>query len=510
MAPEPLILYGCVPYLVGAVISLFPEVAMRPRACLRLRRHPWAVVLQLSVWSQAFLLMLAICRRPYFSSFCVLAFLGVVLLVNNAKYRSLREPFVFQDFEYFTDAIKHPRLYLPFLGVLPMCAATFAVAAVVWSGSWLEPALSVPYWLLLLACELLIAVSWIVANFAVRRLPPASGDIAADLHEFGLVGALWIYQRQERRPVNAAGASPFLPLQKVRRNTRGRILPDLLTIQSESFFDARAQFPQLREDVLAFYDRLCALCRQRGRLAVPAWGANTIRTEFAFLTGIDLQGMGVHRYQPYRYLAASGLPTIASVLRGWGYRTICIHPYYGSFYKRKELMPLLGFDEFHDLDYFSGAAREGAYVSDIAVAEYVRDYLQARRPGPVYIHVITMENHGPLHLEKVGEDDRINLLRHPLPKGCDDLVAYARHLRNMDIMLDILATTLERSARPSGLCLFGDHVPIMPDVYRQLGTPPGPTDYLIWTPHGAASSPKIVNTRASDISMDLLRVMQLV
>lgn len=34
--------------------------------------------------------------------------------------------------------------------------------------------------------------------------------------------------------------------------------------------------------------------------------------------------------------------------------------------------------------------------------------------------------------------------------------------------------------RPGVLCVFGDHVPIMPGVYRELGEIDGSTDYLVW------------------------------
>ena len=49
-----------------------------------------------------------------------------LVLVNNAKFTALSESFVFQDYEYFTDAIRHPRLYIPFLGWWKFMAAAFA------------------------------------------------------------------------------------------------------------------------------------------------------------------------------------------------------------------------------------------------------------------------------------------------------------------------------------------------------------------------------------------------
>ncbi len=62
----------------------------------------------------------------------------VLVLVNNAKFTALREPFVFQDYEYFTDAIRPPRLYIPFLGWWKFMAAAFAFVIAVVIGFGIE------------------------------------------------------------------------------------------------------------------------------------------------------------------------------------------------------------------------------------------------------------------------------------------------------------------------------------------------------------------------------------
>ncbi|MEF8723683.1 MAG: hypothetical protein V5B30_14155 [Candidatus Accumulibacter delftensis] len=62
----------------------------------------------------AFSCLLLVLQRPFFAASALLAGMLFLVLVSNAKYHALREPFIFQDFEYFSDAFKHPRLYLPF------------------------------------------------------------------------------------------------------------------------------------------------------------------------------------------------------------------------------------------------------------------------------------------------------------------------------------------------------------------------------------------------------------
>ena len=258
--------------------------------------------------------------------------------------------------------------------------------------------------------------------------------------------------------------------------------PDLVSIQSESFFDVRDLWPGVRPQVLDQYDLLASQALARGKLQVAAWGANTVRTEFAYLTGIPADRLGVHRFNPYRVLARQGLPSIASRLKALGYRTICIHPYDGGFYGRNKVLPALGFDEFIDVRAFNASQKAGPFIGDCAVAEKIRELLQAPgRTQPLFIHAVTMENHGPLHLESVAEHELPTWFDRPLQPGMKDLAPYLRHIGNADRMLGMLRQTLLAQPNEALLCFFGDHVPILPQVYQAIGAPAGDTDYLIWS-----------------------------
>jgi len=434
----------------------------------------------------ALALGLTLFQRPIFATASALALQYVFVMVNNAKYQSLREPFVYPDFIFFTDTLKHPRLYLPFLGWTAPLAAASGYAVALWIGLRFEPALdaSVPVWRFWALVMLLAFSGLILAWMSTRRLPPVvQFDPAHDVRRLGLIAALCQYAAAERADTRAIrAAAPFAAMPPHEPPPSACTLPDLIVVQSESFFDARRIYPQIRPEILAHYDILRTEALQHGQLEVGVWGANTIRTEFSFLSGLAPELLGVHRFHPYRTLARQGVSTLASYLHTLGYRTICIHPYHGSFYNRDHVLPRLGFDEFINIRAFADAGREGPYVSDPALAERVKTILADAHSQPLYIHVITMENHGPLHLESVGEADARAVLSGPVPSGCDDLVAYARHLRNADAMFARLRETLLNRERPGTLCIFGDHVPIMPEVYRTLGEPDGMTDYLIWNP----------------------------
>ena len=94
-----------------------------------------------------------------------------------------------------------------------------------------------------------------------------------------------------------------------------------------------------------------------GRLHVPGWGANTMRTEFAVLTGIPESALGYDRFNPYYGLARVPIGSQVWRLRRAGYRTICLHPFDRRFFRRDLAMPALGFERFLGRETLRRAAR---------------------------------------------------------------------------------------------------------------------------------------------------------
>ena len=460
--------------IVGLLLSFLSLGLLTPTVPMPWRWQSRGVALHVGLWLLLHALLTLALGRPWFAMTIVLAFVMLVVQVNNAKFNSLREPFVFQDFEYFTDAIRHPRLYIPFLGWWKFLLIALAVVAALVVGLVLEAS---PPQRFMLSGQLgdLLALG---GMGALLLLVWRSGDEPAyepisDQKRLGLLGCLWDYAWAERQPL-------VLPTTAWDGVKPPPDMPDLVVVQSESFFDARRLFLGIRPDVLNEFDRLCQEAICFGPLDVPAWGANTVRSEFAFLSGVNEALLGIHRFNPYRKLMANQLPTLLPVLKAAGYRTVCIHPYPASFYGRDRVFPHFGFDEFIDIRNFKGAARCGPYVADAAVAAMIETVL-AQSTQPVFVFVITMENHGPLHLENPVPEDYSSLYLVDPPPGCDDLTVYLRHLRNADRMMGALRSTLKRRTRPSRLCWYGDHVPIMTKVYSRLGTPSGETEYFVWS-----------------------------
>lgn len=414
------------------------------------------VLLHAGFWLLAFLVLLALLHRPLFAAALIAALHVAILLVSHAKQRVLREPLVHADLGLYAQALRHPRLYLPYFGLGRALLAIVAAAILIGAGLKLDRTLTpgVAGW----AGLYLAAVALVIAGTALAR-GAITLEPGEDVARFGLLPSMWLYWLEEHRPLPPV-EGPFI-------RARPEIDVPIVVVQSESFFDARRSGVPAQKDLLPNYDRLAAQ-GESGPLGVPVWGAYTMRTEFAFLSGIAPRALGVHRFNPYRRFAQGGAATLASALKARGYRTLCLHPYPASFFARDQVFPGLGFDEFLDLEHFPGAEKAGPYVADSEVTKAILKTLSPR----TFVFAITMENHGPYQLE-----------------------AYLRHLRNADRMIGEVCGAM----REGVFCLYGDHVPGLPRVYDDPRT-----DYLIWS--NGRMAPRRVEREVHELAARVLEV----
>jgi hypothetical protein len=495
---------------IGWLASFAVEGLLHPRPRI-FGRQLWTYLVHTGLWLLMFSVLLAIVQRPLFAALVTLGWWLTVVMVGNAKEASLREPFIFMDFEYFTDAIKHPRLYLPFLGVWRAVGIAVVVVGVVTAALWAEAPLTAGMspvtFATGIALSLLAAIGLLWLGTRWSAVP--SLDPVADIRAMGLAPSLWLYAWAERKPIIPPAARPFgvlpesLPTAPVPDPHPGH----LVIVQSESFFDIRRLWPHIAPEPFADFDQARESVFMSGQVCVPPWGANTIRTEFSLLTGWSPASMGIHQFQPYRFLARRPLPTIAWRLRAQGYRTICIHPYPSSFYARNVIYPLLGFDQFIDVRAFSAEDRSGPYTGDLAVTrkamEVLRDATQ-----PTFIFIITMENHGPLYLESVTPEERALLLTQEPSVSADDLAIYLRHVRNAGAMLRTFMDALPTLPDPSVLAFYGDHVPILEKLYQAQNFSDGRTDYWLWSSRHQGAGTQHPELQVEDLGVMALGLLR--
>jgi len=476
---------------VGGVLALAAWLLPRRVAAARATK-PAALLLDVLPVLFAGSVVLAATGRPIFTGFVLLSFGAGFALADRTKRQVLREPVVFSDVSELPQVFSHPQLYLPFAGPALVVGGAAAAAMLCVLLLVIEAALWDPNPLLVICygCFLIAGVRFLsrepalgTAAAALRELG-ASGEPfsdAAALGPFAMVLAWGVIARAERAVRQARYPPPRAPALRSAKRPEG--LP-LILVQCESFFDARRLSVLVPDTLLSGYDACRASGGAYGRLDVPAWGANTMRAEFAVLTGIRDSELGYDRFNPYHAFARVPIASLAWRLRNQGYRTVCLHPFDRSFFRRDLTLPALGFETFLGRETLGGSRRP-PYCSDPELAHYVLRVLEAEGPR-VFIFAITMGNHGPW-LETgapIDPDLQQRFDVENLPQR-HELLRYLGGLRKSDEMLHILLSGLQRYRHAGVLAFYGDHLPSLPRAFRHFGFDDLGSDYLMWQDTGS-------------------------
>jgi hypothetical protein len=448
--------------------------------------RPGAMLLELMPIAIGFALFLLATARPVLSGVGMAGLAFGLGLTDVMKRRILAEPVVFADRAELLDVVRHPRFYIAFIGTIPMVIGTVSLLGLIGLELWVEP----PLWHIVpsLSARLVVAAialgrfafvlpaqPWAVGRLArlYAHMAP-SRDPATDARRFGLLASLVIQAtlaRAERPARRAAACAVALPPMPARQGP-------IILWQAESFADPT----RLAADYRDRLPTIAAMQREAtawGPLSVPAWGANTIRTELAAIAGLGPEALGLDRFNPYDAFVRVPLPSLAAQARAAGYRTICVHPYSRSFYARDTVIPLLGFDRFIGIEAFAAAETDTGYVTDMALARFVADLVRAEGPD-LFVFAISIENHGPWDAKHDG------LPAAPLPaawRGLPDSAAIGRWLRHIeaaDRAMAILRESLIAQGR-GWIGFYGDHQPSLQGPFA-----PGDrrTDYFMWRPGG--------------------------
>ncbi len=480
--------YGILTLILGIIgfsLTIFIERLLIPQPSLKRLSSAWSV--HLGIYFLVFSIV-NLCLGRVVSSFLLTQALFITLvLINNTKVRNLNESLTAQDYEFVTDIICHPRLFLPYFGIVKFIFSTiiFLVALI---GIYLEPTPSAPFdmflsaqnWSLFSYNTIIILFFFLSLNaFFYHHTNPLTLSFIPfeDTHTHGLLASLYMQAFALKKKPDVSKS-----FYNVIERKEDSPLPNLVAVQSESFFDPRPFFPIIKPEILSTYDKTITESKQSGFLNVPAWGGNTVRTEFAFLTALSQKTLEMHRFNPYVLTASAyPIPSLPLYLKSLGYKIVFIHPFIRNFYKREEVFKLWQVDKYISRESFAKNKKFGPYISDIEVARCMRNELKIAEEDnqPIFVFAITMENHGPLHLEKVRPKD-LKVYNDNPPTNFDDLTIYLRHLKHADTMISMLTKHMDKSNTPTSFCFYGDHVPIMPKVYDALTKPVRDSNYFIW------------------------------
>ena len=222
---------------------------------------------------------------------------------------------------------------------------------------------------------------------------------------------------------------------------------------NESFFEFR-RIVNFKETEIFYqcYDKLIKSSPSyANQVVVESFGGGTLRTEFSFLTGIPMHIFPGYQL-PYCSLVKNNLWSLPWFLRNsYDYSCIAVHPYNRTFWNRKHAYPLLGFEEFIDINAFTGHnPAKNNFVSDHDTYSKIIHLLNLSKK-PLFLFCVTIQNHGPYHsftkFENCGLDP--------------EFIGYIELIQKSINALTYLKETLTELNREYILVHFGDHAPAL-------------------------------------------------
>ena len=206
-----------------------------------------------------------------------------------------------------------------------------------------------------------------------------------------------------------------------------------------------------------------------GIMNVSVMGGNTANTEFEFLTGSTMAFLPDGSV-PYQQYIDAPVNSMASYLKGMGYKTIAMHPYNATGWERNIAYPFMGFDVFYSLKNFYGVTKVREYVDDDScVDRIIKEYEKAKEP--CFIFNVTMQNHSPYTAEYDNFTPDITV------EGSDSfqLSTYLSLVKLSDAALGRLLEYFSQVEEDTVVVFFGDHQPtdsVVRDVWKLNGVDP--------------------------------------
>ena len=255
--------------------------------------------------------------------------------------------------------------------------------------------------------------------------------------------------------------------------------PNIITIVSESLSDPTV-FNQLTfsEDPLPNL-RQYLETYSSGHFLSPFKGNRTANVEFEYLVGFT-NSLLLEGTIPFQQALSSKpeIPSFSSFMDQLDYTSVAIHPNNAAFYKRSQVYPALGFDEFlsidkmKHLDYIDSQK----YVSDQSVFDELYAELEAA-DRPIFAYGLTMANHIAIFDKKFGENT-IEVLD-ANGEHNTEMETYAEGLKQTDLALKEFITKIENYDEPTLVIFFGDHlINFQSDIHEQHGYIEKDTDAL--------------------------------
>ena len=247
-------------------------------------------------------------------------------------------------------------------------------------------------------------------------------------------------------------------------------LPTVIAIMNESFTDMQSVGDvEFTPDNLPFLHSL----QESGEVIwgtaySSVYGGNTCNSEYEFLTGNTTAFLPTGS-KPYQQYVDSKQTALPSILKGYGYRCVAVHPGNRDAWSRDTAYPYLGFDEFIDVSAFDvDRTLTHRLTSDVSTYDQLIYEYENRQEEPLFLFGVTIQNHGGYEDENFQTTVRVKEAAGEYPQT----EQYLSLTKKSDQALEYLLDYFSQQEDPVVVLFFGDHWPNLEEEYLTdlLGT----------------------------------------
>ena len=188
---------------------------------------------------------------------------------------------------------------------------------------------------------------------------------------------------------------------------------------------------------------------------VHTFGGYTYKSEFEVLTGLSPDDFGLFSPLLFYSVAEHIKYSLPKILKQHGYKTIVLNPFVPAVYNAGAAYKHLGFDEqYHPTDLGYGGKRTNLWdIASLDMANLVKKLL-AEAKEPVFIYVLSMNEHGPYDKAKSAE---FGLDKFYDRKKALHLTDYYKRQILLNTAIESLDKYLQESKKDYVFAYFGDH-----------------------------------------------------
>ena len=273
------------------------------------------------------------------------------------------------------------------------------------------------------------------------------------------------YRSGKKRPDNYNNDDLSVIIEKV--NKEGEKSRDssidgmnIIVLQIESFMDPYdVEGVTYDRDPIPFIHSLSERYTS-GIASVPIYGGMTVKSEFEFLTGLNLDNLP-YGYNPYMlYLNSTPMDSLPRYLSESGFNTVGIHDYQGEFFKRTDVYKNLGFDCFSSYEFMPGVEKKelSIWSNDAILLDQIKTAIDTSDSDNNFIFAVTVQTHGAYKeideseytFDITGVEDSSTMGKYEY---------YLGQLELVDGHVKAICEYFEQTEVPTMILMYSDHLP---------------------------------------------------